>query len=499
MKKVLCIVFAFLLSLSAAFAAGCANTPAVTTDADITTAAESESEEQTTTAEPEETRAPDDLPEADYGGRVFRIITTEVSEKDVFTEDHLTNETLHDAVYTRNLNVEERYNIKLDITVDSYAAVTNRISRAVKSGSDEYDLCFVHMVNGASLAQNNSVLPFEKLPYVDLAKPWWDKDIGNGFSIRNNLMMLNGDISPTSFSMTSCLYFNKNMFDKHDLEYPYQLVRDGKWTFDKLIEYTKDISQDMDGDGKISRDSDADVFGLTAYFLNVPYSFYYAAGGMLITKDADDVPYFEPQVERDTAIYAKIYEAIITNKSNFETEEAYEINTIKIFVDGRAMFYDANLGHSEQFMREMDNDYGILPEPKFDEEQADYQSFVNGAISMICVPTTVREENREYVSIIIEALASEAYNLVTPALKENILKRKMTRDAESADMIDIIVRHRVFDMGYANMFDGVGSYVRDLLRQKSETGVSAKLKSYTKQTQSKISKIVKAFDDSLKG
>ena len=497
MKRSLCLVFAFLLVVTAAFAAGCANTPAVTTDS-VTTAVPDDKTEPEETTGPEETKPADGLPEADYGGRTFRIITTEVSEKDVFTEDHMTADPLHDAVYTRNLNVEERFKIKLDITVDTYQTVTNRVSRAVKSGSDEYDLCFAHMVNGASLAQNNYVLPFDKLPYVDITKPWWDKDIGNGFSIRNNLMMLNGDISPTSFSMTSCLYFNKNMFDKHDLEYPYQLVRDGKWTFDRLIEFTKDISQDMDGDGKLSHDSDADVFGLTAYFLNVPYSFYYGAGGMLITKDQDDVPFFEPQTERDTAIYAKIYEAIITNKSNFETEEAYEINTIKIFVDGRAMFYDANLGHSEQFLREMDNDYGILPEPKFDEEQTDYQSFVNGAISMICVPATVREENREYVSVIIEALASEAYNLVTPALKENILKRKMTRDAESADMIDIIVRHRVFDMAYANMFDGVGSYVRDLLRQKSETGVSSKLKSYTKQTQSKIKKIVEAFDKSLK-
>ena len=492
MKRILCVLLAAVLTYCAVFASGCAAGP------EDTGAAASDTESGDVTAEPADTRVPDGLPEADYGGRTFRIITTEVSEKDVFTEDHMTTDPLHDAVYTRNQNVQERFGIKLDITVDNYKAVTNRVSRAVKSGSDEYDLCFAHMVNGASLAQNNYVLPFEKLPYVDLSKPWWDADIKNGFSIRNNLMMLNGDISPTSFSMTSCLYFNKSIFDSLDYEYPYRLVRDGEWTFDKLIEYTKGFSEDKDGDGKISRDSSADVFGLTAYFLNVPYSFYYAAGGMLITKDGDDVPYFEPQTERDTAIYAKIYEAIITNKSNFETEEAYEINTIKIFVDGRAMFYDANLGHSEQFMREMDDDYGILPEPKFDSAQENYQSFVNGAISMICVPATVKEQNREYVSVIIEALASEAYNLVTPALKENILKRKMTRDAESADMIDIIVRHRVFDMAYANMYDGIGSFVRDLLRQKSETGVAAKLKSYTKQTQSKIKKIVEAFDKSLK-
>ena len=112
MKKVLCIVFALLLAVTG-FMTGCAEQKPVTTD---TTAAETDTGVDTVTTEPEETKAPDGLPDMDFGGRTFRIITTEVSEKDVFTEDHLTADPLHDAVYTRNLNVEERFKIKLDIT-----------------------------------------------------------------------------------------------------------------------------------------------------------------------------------------------------------------------------------------------------------------------------------------------------------------------------------------------------------------------------------------------
>ena len=111
MKKVLCIVFALLLAVTAF--AGCAEQKPVTTDE--TTAADITTVTDTVTTEPEETKAPDGLPEADFGGRTFRIITTQVSEKDVFTEDHMTADPLHDAVYTRNLNVEERFKIKLDI------------------------------------------------------------------------------------------------------------------------------------------------------------------------------------------------------------------------------------------------------------------------------------------------------------------------------------------------------------------------------------------------
>ena len=98
--------------------------------------------------------------------------------------------------------------------------------------------------------------------------------------------------------------------------------------------------------------------------------------------------------------------------------------------------------------------------------------------------------------IIIEALASEAYRTVTPVLKENYLKRKITRDAESADMIDYVVRNRVFDMAYVNMHDGVGSYVRDLLASKS-TDISSTFKKYAKTAKKRVESIVKAFDKSL--
>ena len=161
------------------------------------------------------------------------------------------------------------------------------------------------------------------------------------------------------------------------------------------------------------------------------------------------------------------------------------------------MFWDQNLSAAE-FLRDMNDDYGFIPEPKLDDSQDDYRSFVNGASSMICVPATVKPDNREYVSIITEALASEAYKIITPALIEQYIKRKMTRDADSAEMVDYIVRKRVFDMAYVNLWDGAGSYVRDLLRNKSATGVSSKLKNLTSQSKRKIERIVKAFDASLR-
>ena len=489
MKKVLCILLAALMIPCAVLLSACADKPVT----DDTTSAETVTDAVT---EPEVTEITADLPDVKYNSKPFRVILQEDSAGDIYTEDHETGEPIHDAVFERNIKICEKYGIELQISKDEYNAVNNTISRSVKAGSDDYDLCFVHMVSGASLAQSNLVLPFHKLPYVDLEKPWWDKDIRNGFSIRNNLMMVNGDLSPRSFSLTSCLYFNKTLFDKYDLQYPYDLVRSGDWTLDKLYELTKGMTKDNDGDGVVTKTSTADIYCLTSWYLDVPYSFYYAAGGMLVSKDQDDVPFYDLQLERDTVIYSKIYDIIIGNNSYFETSMSDYMRVIETFLEGRALFYDSTLAASGT-LREMDNEFGILPVPKLDSSQSDYKSFVNGASSMICVPATVPESNREYVSIIIEALASEAYRTVTPVLKENYLKRKVTRDADSSDMIDYIVRNRAFDMAYVNMHDGVGSYVRDLL-QKGSKDISAELKQYQKSAAKKISNIVKAFDKSLK-
>jgi len=492
MKKILCVLFVLLLTVSGAVLTGCTEKPANETTTVVNTSSNDDTETGPIITEPAETELTADLPDVKYTGKTIRFLLMDRAQGDIYTEDHMTSNALHDAVFIRNSTVADRYGIKFEYVIDTESGVPSRLSTAVKSGSDEYDICFTHMVNGANNAINNEVLPLDELPYVDLSKPWWDKDVNQGFSIKNHLMMINGDISPYSFNLTACMYFNKKLFDKYDLEYPYQLVREGKWTLDKLIELTKDFTADKDGDGKITADGGSDIFGLTAWFLGLPYDFYYGAGGMIVSKDNDDVPYYDLQVERDTAIYDKIYSVVITNKANYEQSNWNVPHTL--FSSGRALFYDASLGDGE-LLREMEDEYGILPIPKYSEAQ-DYKSFVNGASAMICIPATVKPQNREFVSVILESLASEAYKTVTPVLKETYLKRKYTRDADSMDMLDYVIRNRVFDMGYVFLYSNVGSYVRDLL-VKGAQNISSTVKSYSRIGPKYVERIVKSFDKSL--
>ena len=490
MKKNISIVLVLLTAVAAVFC-GCADRfgPAVTTTADTDSVTVKETEAT-------ETGIADDLPVTDYKGREFRILCVDgYSNQDVYTEDHETSEPLHDAVFKRNNNVKDRFGVNIIVELDAYDRVTTKIETLVKAGTDDYDMCFVQMVNGAKLAQTNSVLTIRELPYIDLSKPWWDKATGNAFSIRNNIMMINGDISPTSFNYTSCIYFNKNLFDKYDLEYPYKLVEEGKWTLDRFYEYTKGYSVDKDGDGVVNpRTSTVDILCYCGWNLSIPYDLYYGAGGMLVFKDADDVPYYAPNIERDSLVYDKIYKIVIENNAYFETDATHLSKVVGTFVDGRALFFGGSF-YDIPDLRDMDDNYGFIPEPKLYEKD-EYRSFVNGAASMICIPSTVKPENREFVSVIIEGMASESYRTITPVLKEQYLKRKATRDAESIEMIDCIIRNRTYDMAYVNMMDSVGSYVRDALKSK-KTDITSTLKRFEKSASKQIERLVATYDKSV--
>ena len=486
MKKFLCAVLCLLMFASLAIMAGCTEKTPVNTQTAVSTSVVTNTEtneggEAATVIETPSTEAPDteiDLPDVNYGNEEFLVLSQSDGDRhyDIYCEDHEINNAVRDAVRSRNLAVEEKYGVKIVVQYDNFSSVNSTIEKMVKSNSDEYDLCFVHMVTGATLALNNNFIPFEELEYTDLSKPWWDQSLKSGFSIGNHLYMANGDISPSSFSTTSCLYFNKKLFNDYDIEPPYQLVIDGKWTIDKLIEYTK------------PENLDESIVGLTSWAYDVPYSLYYGAGGMLVTKDESDMPVYEPNIAKETAIYNKIYDVIISNNAYFENADYMSVGDK--FINGKALFYDASLLLADR-LREMNNDFGILPMPKLNETQKEYYSFVNGASSMVCVPRSC--ENVERASIILEALASEAYKTVTPVLYETFLKRKVTRDADSQEMIDYIVRNRVYDMGYTNLFDNIGSYVRDMLLSRS-TNVSSTFEKNSKPAQSAIKKIIAAYE-----
>ena len=60
---------------------------------------------------------------------------------------------------------------------------------------------------------------------------------------------MTGDISYLSLAETECMLFNKKLFDDLGEEYPYELVKSGKWTFDEFKRLVEAGTKDLNGDG----------------------------------------------------------------------------------------------------------------------------------------------------------------------------------------------------------------------------------------------------------
>ena len=241
-----------------------------------------------------------------------------------------------------------------------------------------------------------------------------------------------------------CMYFNKTIFDELGLDYPYELVEYGEWTFDEFEKLVKQGAKDLNGDGVMNPEDDQ--YGYFAKEWQTPISIIYTGGQRIYTKDEEGIPRLTLNSVKTTDIYDTYFD-LLEHEASFIwfTDNPRNYDGPNVFSEGRAMFGDGNLGEAKIF-RSMEDDFGVIPLPKF-EYGDDYATIVNGFSHVVIMPVTVEDE--EKTGAIVEALCAIGHRDVLPAFYDVSLKTKFARDNESEDMMDIIRESIVYDFGYS--------------------------------------------------
>lgn len=393
---------------------------------------------------------PDNLPDRDYEGYTFRIYLDENSYKDMYIDEEV-GEIVDDAVYKRNKIVEERFNINFATVLhDSEWSRGMDGSKSIKAGEDAFDLMLTHARIAYQYANQNMVIDWlAEMPYANLEAIWWNQDVNDDSTMFGKLYCTAGDISYRGLNCTFCMIFNKDLFKNLALDYPYDDVVNGKWTLDKFISIVKSGSLDLNGDGQIT--PDADRYGL--YAGNVwgyPTNILYCGGDRVIAKGTDGAPVLSVYSERTIDIFSKFFDALESG-SVCVGGEAKNIwqnpGSIDIFKGGRSLFTQTGMSGLKN-LRDMEEEIGVLPVPKYNESTPKYYSLVEAYGGLLTVPVTVSDFER--TSIITEALCAEGYKIIVPAYYEKALKTKYSRDDESEIMLDYIKNSAVYDYGYMN-------------------------------------------------
>ena len=421
-----------------------------------TTAAEGDAA-ATTVSEDEdvfEERIPDDLPAADYGGYEFRVVTKSEEHnvhwmaRDIYAETE-NGEPINDAVYYRNKAIEERFNVKIveKREKDPYSYA----NKMIKSGIDDFDVFSGGLQDSTEkLAQEGMLEDLRQMPGVNLSKPWWDQKAEEQMSIDNKLYMTTSDLVIMDEDATWVIMFNKKLIKDLSLDDPYALVNEGKWTMDKMLEMMKASAKDLNGDGNMNYE---DQYGLVSQWSNARY-FFNGANEKAARKDGSDMPVITLYSDRSVNVVEKII-ALQSDKSitinaddwtkDFPNDTVWDKMQLVIFNTDRSLFYYAGMNRVT-LLRTMDTDFGILPPPKYDEQQEGYHVALSvWCSSCVSVPVTIEDKTR--TGTILEALTAESRYTVVPAYYEISLKGKFARDNESRDMLDLIFANRSYDIG----------------------------------------------------
>ena len=462
-----------------------------TTDETTTPAVNTETAAETEPLDPMEARklVSDNLPDKDFEGRSFRILTYDFCVADFVTEG-VTGALINDAVHSRNTSVAERYNIALEISADRNSGETKAlVQNLVKAGEDSFDLISEHMIDTANLAVTHHYRDWNDFTHVDPTQAWWNQSSYEDLSIAGQSFLLAGSITPYFLTHYYCVYMNKELGDNYGLtDTIYDTVLAGDFTIDYYYSQVQDKWQDLDGDGKMS---DADFYGLAAQTTSYASPFIYSFGELTVKQDEEGLPVLDMNEEKFASMVEKIYRLFYESNGTITTD-GWDLHR-DTFMDNRALFFNGVFEHAISIINDMEADFAILPFPKWDENQQDYLTMSDGSSPLVSVPITAVDT--EFIGIITEALAAESWRTVTPAVFDTALKYRGARDETSIKVIEMIEPGGVIDFGFVfGDYNSMGFVMSNLMGAKNSNFASH----YASNKASWENRIDKLIEDFLK-
>ena len=495
--RILSLALACLLLASSVSLTACSapvepdGTPADTTDA-LNAETENPANDRLNTPD----NLPDDL---DFGDATLVLLTRTGDDdtKREFVAEKNDADVVSSAVFERNSLVEDRLNIKLEIVEGSDSRhggsdINAKLSTTVSSGTDEYDLIANHMSQTTTSVLAGYLHNLNQFDYLDQDMPWWNSSYSEEVSVEGRQYLAVGELALSYTSGMYAMFYNKTLWaESHGADELYDLVKNDAWTLDALMTYTADYNRDLDGDGKING---ADVCGLYYQQSSIMSDAMAGAAGIRFTKQTDGEYEFILNNERTMDFVEKMKRLLFENNAVIMEADDFP-NSLKKLSEDTALFTVNMLGGTT-YLREMENDYGILPLPKLNADQEGYTGFVHNGFSVFGIPATVKDGDR--VTAFLEAMAAESYRRVTYAYYDTALKVQYARDPVAAEMLDIISEGVVFDFAYVynQSLNTAAACFRNLFANSANAGKAAStFKSLERSTEKSMQQLVRKLAD----
>ncbi len=349
--------------------------------------------------------------------------------------------------FDRKAEVEEKYNCTIRL-MNIYADM-NTMMPKIMAGNKVADVVDMMADMWLPASRAGYIIPWNDVPGINIEDPRWVKAYTNMTTFDGKNWGLNFMRPP---EVRSCVFFNKDLLASNGItEDPYQLVRDGKWTFDKFREMALATTKDLDNDGKM------DTYGVLVISpILFARQMINANGGALATlKDGKVIgSYDSPQaltalnfvdalVNQDKSFMLWDYMASETTWNSIPANE----DIFSVFTEGKAAFFvhESWVGNQQIKPNSDKIHYGMLPLPM----GPDATDYVSPAHQSRAFTVTSTNKDLDKTAIIFNALARpmEGYEGDDWWLDEVQREYFQDDDTDSVEMYKLNLDKSYIDLG----------------------------------------------------
>ncbi len=416
-----------------------------------------------------------------------------------FTEQ--TGEQLDEAIYARNRKVEDQLGITISEIIlprgsewlTGQQAVCEAVMNQVMADDDDYEMAYLPTFYKREVLTGEYLLNLCDIPELNLYSEYWDRAMNEELTVKGRLLTASSPLSVMSMDLSWVLLFNERIFEDLNLDFPYQLVRDGEWTLDKMNEYVT-AGANLNGDETFQFNVDGNAtYGHGAH-ASVLTPMLFSAGVEQYTRDKDgniELTYggdriftaLEKLEPMSTQLDGKLY----LNSGGLDSGNGY----LAMFNNDRALFFGGQL-KSAMELRAMESTFGLLPFPKLDANQENYKTMVGGGSCLLTIPTTQDDPSR--IGFILDALSYESYKSVRPVYNEVTVSQKGLRNDDSIEMLDYIWDNRAISLLQFYGIDGITSAVTTLVTEGNVGSAASTIESKKSEADQKLAEFLESIE-----
>ena len=437
MKQYVLKPFVFLLALTMMLSAfvACGKEDDNKTITNTDTDAETEAPDEEGTTEETEPEYPLGIQQENNNNKEVVILMPADNPIEIAKE--ASSERVAQAMYERNCDAEEYLGVLITInnehngTWNVRAAYNDVIRNDVK---DLHTIDIITMQTACSfvtLAQEGLLKNLTDVKSFDFDAPWWVPDMVGQYGMNGNLYGVYGDMTLSLYASMSTIYFNAKLVSDYSIESPYDMVRNNTWTLENMIKNAKLVEETVDGE----YDPMTNKMGFLG--LHTAQRTWLAALDLdLVDRNEDTGELTVPKGPSDKLI--SVFDMFF---DLFENENAFYVSSTssanhQAFMNGTVLYMLTFLDGVRNF-RGMEDDYGLVPMPKYDDQQEKYLTS-SGTSSMWALPSTASDEENELSAKLMEVLANFGKKNVIPEYYEISLGYTYARDENVMQMLEIM-------------------------------------------------------------